>query len=143
MTPIDKKAEVFNFEKESFQSVIESALYTCDNMFGDIRHAAEQELLRRLALIVPEPAWSKKHTLARQQAQIEAKVKVCINEHKGFVHGCYVGFCPQCMEELKVVIGGPSSRQDSLNAASSLLDVIQKFCQTMITAVNKGPNGTP
>lgn len=50
---------VTGFENKTLEEVIQSALYTDDNLFGEIRWAAEVKLHRR----VPIPAWAKKHEL--------------------------------------------------------------------------------
>jgi hypothetical protein len=47
------------FANRSFKEVVESALYTSDNMFGEIAFEAERELMRRLMKLYPPPDWAK------------------------------------------------------------------------------------
>lgn len=47
------------FEDSTFQEVVESWLYTSDNMFGEIVWAAGFELARRLLPLFPPPSWFK------------------------------------------------------------------------------------
>lgn len=62
------------FEDEPLEKVIQAALYTDDNLFGEIQWAAEVELYRR----VPIPEWAKKHELpftAKQAFKIKEESK--------------------------------------------------------------------
>lgn len=47
------------FEHMPLIEVIQSTLYTSDEMFGEIQWAAQVELFRR----IPVPDWAKKHEL--------------------------------------------------------------------------------
>lgn len=48
-----------DWKDQSFQSVVESALYTSQGMFGEIQFEAERELMRRLMILFPPPEWTK------------------------------------------------------------------------------------
>lgn len=52
--------EPTGFEKKSLKEVIESWLYTSENMFGEIVFDAGRELQKRLREVVPPPEWAKK-----------------------------------------------------------------------------------
>lgn len=47
------------YENNTLEEVIQSAIYTDDNMFGEERWLAQVELCRR----VPTPDWAKCHNL--------------------------------------------------------------------------------
>lgn len=53
------KSDTKDFADMTFQEVVESALYTSQNMFGSIQFEAERELYRRLMVLYPEPEWKK------------------------------------------------------------------------------------
>ena len=53
--------EETGYEDRTFQSVVESALYNSENMFGREAWDAERELLKRLMVLFPPPEWATKH----------------------------------------------------------------------------------
>lgn len=54
------KEEPTGFEKRSLKEVIESWLYTSENMFGEIVFDAGRELHKRLREVVPPPEWARR-----------------------------------------------------------------------------------
>lgn len=51
--------EETGFERKTLLEVLETFLYTSDNMFGEIVHDAQRELYKR----VTPPEWAMKHPL--------------------------------------------------------------------------------
>jgi hypothetical protein len=51
--------EPTGFEGQTLMEVLESFLYTSENMFGEIVFDAQRELYRRC----PPPEWAQKHRL--------------------------------------------------------------------------------
>ena len=53
------KSNGFDFKNANFVEVVQSALFTSQNMFGEVQFEAEQELYRRLMRVVEVPDWAK------------------------------------------------------------------------------------